>query len=221
MNTNFKITSIILCALTLITAPIYAQSNIKNAAKSALIPGWGELSLGNDTGYIFLAGEAALWASRFYFEKESDLKIRQSKQFAYNNANMSTYDVSPEIWALMERYNSSGFEIGGYNEYILTEAYRRHPNNPAERTKYIDENKLPDDIHWDWGDRDTRGQYQIFIKHSLNNSDYAKVIGGTIMANHIISFLNAIRVGNKTKNIQIYTNFDHELTPYLNCLIKF
>ena len=98
MNLNFKI---LLIVLLLSPALLCATPPIVDGLKSAVLPGLGEVSNGKNSGYIFMTLEATLWASMFYFNNEANLKIRQSEQFAINNANLLNYKINDNIWTLM------------------------------------------------------------------------------------------------------------------------
>jgi len=123
----------------------------------------------------------------------------------------------------MSRYNSSGFDVGGYNESVVIAAIERYRDNPAEMTRYINENKLPDDIYWDWETRDNRRQYQHMRRDSGHFDDYAKAVGGIIIVNHIISFLNTIRIANSQNpaNVQFYADVDRDMTRWMNFRVGF
>ncbi len=220
MNTNFK-KHILLFLLLLYIISLSAQPKFITALKSAVIPGWGELSKGNNSGYIFLASEVALWSGKIYLNKESDLKIKQAHQFAINQGNVLNPNYPNEIRLLMEKYDRSGFEAGGYNESVVRQAIEKFPYNPELQTEYIKNNQLPAEYYWDWQSRDTRKTYQIMRKDSAHFDDYAKAVTGVIIVNHIASFFNALRVANKESKINISSSFDKNLNPYIFCNIKF
>jgi hypothetical protein len=202
---------------------MYARP-IATALKSAILPGWGELSLGNNIGYVFLSTEVALWSSMFYFEAQSDLKIKQSKQFALNRGNILSHDYDDEIWFFMERFDRSGFEVGGYNASVVATAMERFPGQPDLQSLYIQENILDNSIFWDWETRENRAKYRIMRKESANFLDYSKAVSGTIILNHVISFFHTMRLAQKSEksqNIHIYTMFDKNMTPYLYGRIEF
>ena len=104
---------------------------------------------------------------------------------------------------------------------MVNDALEKYPNDRKAQTEYINQNKLSDDIYWDWENSDTRKEYQIFRKHSLLNKDYALVVSGVIIANHIFSFFNSIRISNQQNRTDFYGSFDSELNPYINVRIKF
>ncbi|MBN1948921.1 MAG: hypothetical protein JW784_04185, partial [Candidatus Cloacimonetes bacterium] len=62
MNINFKVLSIIL--LLSLFSPVVASSSPTPPSlllRSALVPGWGELAQGDQSGYALLAMEILLW----------------------------------------------------------------------------------------------------------------------------------------------------------------
>ncbi|MDD4155722.1 MAG: hypothetical protein PHY08_04035 [Candidatus Cloacimonetes bacterium] len=220
MNINFK-KLFILSFLIYLSFNIYAQPKIITALKSAVIPGWGELSKNNTSGYVFLASEIALWSGKIYLQNESDLKIKQANQFAINQANLVNYNCPEKIKLLMEKYDRSGFESGGYNESIVRQAIEQFPYNPEAQTEYINNNKLPSEYYWDWQSRDTRKTYQIMRKDSAHYKDYAKAVTGVIIVNHIASFFNTLRITNKESRVNISSSFDKDLNPFIFCNVKF
>ena len=225
VNTRHLLIKMVLLAMFLfgMAANATAQPPIVNALKSAVVPGWGELSLGHKSGYIFLATEATLWSTRFYFMGESDLRLRQAEQFAFNHANLTSYTLNDDIRFLMERFNSSGYGPGGYNDSVIRTAMETYPHDPQKQTEYINQHLLDESISWDWVTGENRRQYRIMRKNSAHFDDYAKVMGGTIILNHVISFLNTLRVSNSkaNSNVNFYSAFDRDMTPFLGCVVLF
>jgi hypothetical protein len=210
-----------LCFIFLACSLLHATPPIAHGIKSAIIPGWGELSQGDSSGYYFLVAEIALWTSKIYFDTESDLKLRQSREFAVNRANLTKTNLDLDTWRIIERYDRSGFELGGYNAMIVSQAMERYPDSPAMQTQYILENKLDDDISWDWIDRENRRQFRILRRDSMIYTDYALAIGGVIIVNHAISFLNTIRIANRDKVAIVYTSLDKDWNPIVNFSVRF
>jgi len=196
-----------------------------NSIKSAIVPGWGELCLDNKLGYSFIASEVVFFTTMFYFKEEAKLRMKQSQQFAFNNANLVSPYFDKKIWYHLSRYDRSGFEIGGYNESVLKEAFLKYPyeHQIHERTNYILNNILDENISWEWGKRDNRSVYSIMRTESSEFDDYALAIRGIIILNHIVSFIHTINATNNynTKKMQLFTAFDSDLNPLINISIKF
>jgi hypothetical protein len=96
-------------------------------------------------------------------------------------------------------------------------------HNPDEQTKFINDHKLEEGVYWDWGSRGTRSEFRRMIRDSGHYDDYAKLVGGVIIVNHLISFFNALRIANtqSAPNVQIYTNVERDMTRWLNLQVSF
>jgi hypothetical protein len=220
MNTNSKVI-LLLIALLLLSVSLNSKEIAPRTAflKSALIPGWGELSQGNNSGYFMLAAEFLLWSSIFYFNEEEDLLLKESFNYAVKYAHIDpNADFDDEYLYHLTRYNSSGFNTGGYNSYIIAQA--ESIEDPEERLEFIENNIYPEDLFWEWDNEEHRRQYGIKRKDSTHFTDYAKAVTGAIIANHIISAINSIRISKKNK-IDLKVSFNSELDPQLLINYKF
>jgi len=190
---------------------------ISVAWKSAILPGYGELTVGNKTGYFFLAAEIALWGTYLYEKDKATLLLRQSQQHAFQNGNVKNGSYNNNIWKLMSKYTSSGFESGGYNASIVQIAYELYPSQPELQTAYIKANILDDSIYWKWNSDQDRGRFKDLRSKSMKSDEYALVLSGIIILNHGISFINALRVANQNnqQDLQIYSRFDEEFNPFI------
>jgi hypothetical protein len=99
-------------------------------------------------------------------------------------------------------------------------AMELYPYNAEIRDEYIRANMLDDGvIYWNWETRENRRVYQHMIRDSGHFDDYAKAVGGVIIVNHVVSFLNALRVANKAnrREIDFFTAVDKDRTRWV-CL---
>jgi len=215
MNTNFK--TILLITLLLFSVIFLNSEEVnprKAFLKSALIPGWGELSMGNHSGYFLLASEIMLWTSMFYFNEEEDLLFKESFNYAVKYAHIDPNSDFDEIYLYhLTKYNSSGFDAGGYNAYIIEQA--ESIEDPLERQEYIQNNIYNDDLYWEWDSKDRRRKYGIKRKDALHYKDYAKAVSGVITANHILSAINSLRIGSKKRKVNIDVSVNDKLDPML------
>ncbi len=224
MNTVFNRKFIlILLLLTIASLMIAKEINTKTyMLRSALIPGWGELAADNKTGLIFLASEVILLSSCFYFLEEADLKEKSSFNYAVKYAHIDpNIDITDEYYYHMSRYSSSGFNTGGYNAYIVEIAKARYPDDPEAQTQYIEENSYSDDEYWGWDDEDKQNNYSILRKRITQYGDYAKALTGAVIANHIISALNAFRISSHLKNLNAQVQFDSNMNPVFTLQYNF
>ncbi|MDP8202838.1 MAG: hypothetical protein P9M11_11965 [Candidatus Tenebribacter burtonii] len=224
MNTVFNRKILLILILLSITSFTVAKEvNIKtHMLRSALIPGWGEFAAGNKSGFIFLASEIMLLSSRFYFLEEADLKAKASYNYAVKYAHINpNINLSDEYYHYMSRYMNSGFNAGGYNAYIVEIAKARFPDDQEAQTQYIEENKYSDDEYWGWDDSTKQKKYSILRKRITQYGDYAKAITGAVIANHIISALNAFKVSSRLKNLNAHIQLDSNLNPIFTLQYRF
>ena len=224
MNTVSKCKFIFILLLLFITIILSAGevSIRKHMFRSALVPGWGELSAGNRSGYIFLASEILLLSSRFYFVEEADLKAKASYNFAVKYAHIDPeIDLSDDHYYHMTRYLSSGFETGGYNANIVEIAKAIYPDDLQAQTQYIEENAYSEDEYWGWDDKFKQKDYSILRKRITQYGDYVKAITGAVIANHIFSALNAFRASSRLKNLNAQVIFDNNMNPVFTLQYKF
>jgi hypothetical protein len=214
MNTNSKFLLFIL-----ITVFFFVSLNAKEISprtaflRSALIPGWGEISQGNNSGYFLLATEVLLWSSIFYFNEEEDLLLKESYNYAIRYAHIDPQsDFDNDFLYHLSRYNSSGYEAGGYNAYIIEQA--ETIEDPLEKQEFIENNIYSDALFWEWDSKENRRQYGIKRKDSSHFNDYAKAVTGVIIANHIVSAINSIRINRKNR-LDVKVSFNGKFDPVL------
>lgn len=187
--------------------------------KSAIIPGWGELSQNHKSGYLFLSNEIALFLSYYYFDNQSDLKMKESVMYAYKKAHLSPENNTEEYRLLLSKYMSSGYFSGGYNENIVKTAKSLYPDNPVSQNEYIMENVLPEDVYWNWDSKQDQKKYLLMRKDSNLLKDWTKAASGAILVNHIISAFNAARVTKRPVQFGVDINSDNK--PLLSAQYRF
>jgi hypothetical protein len=215
LKSLFKVSFLffLLFSLSILTA----EQNVRlSFLKSALLPGWGELSNDNATGYVFLATEAMLWFSKYYYHNESKLYNRASKLHAIRYAHISEVEVYDEIYYdHLKRYMSHGFDSGGYNANLVLEAKYNYPDNLEAQQDYIQQNMYNDAHAWHWDSKDKQLEYRFLRKHITQNEDYSKAVTGFIILNHLVSAVNSARISSKLKHLEMNISLNREFTPFL------
>lgn len=223
MATSFK--RIILICLTLtLTLPLLADSYSFSPLKSAMLPGWGQISNGHKAGYIHLGLEVAFISSLIYFTNEADLKNKQSINYAIKFAHIPTTNQADSYYKTIGRYNSSYYEAGGYNQDVLNDAIASFPGDPIAQQEYINENAIPDNQNWRWDSKDNRYKYNNLRQDYFLNQDYTTIATGVLVANHIFSFIDMlIRYKNRdiADRYSLYSSINKEMTPMLNLQLNF
>jgi len=184
----------------------------KSLFKSLILPGWGELSAGNKSGYGFIATEVALWSIKFYFANEQDLVRTQSEEHAERYAHLNKGDYSDDFYRNMTRFKSSGFEAGGYNENIMMQA--QNISDEEVRRKFLEKNLYGEEQYWNWDDNTRQGQFRKLRNNITDYSELTKAMTGTLIANHILSAINAARISYRAKKLDVKMSFNTKMKPY-------
>jgi hypothetical protein len=185
-----------------------ASPRSKAFFRSAIIPGWGELSQGNPSGWVFVASEVGLWSGRFYCLEESDLNERNSQQYAQHFAHIEQGKYDDDYYYALSKYASSGYEAGGYNESVMRRATAQGLTGDNLQD-YLDLYSYSDDMAWKWDAPANRARYTEMRREITHYEDYAKAMAGFIVLNHLLSGLNAIRVTNVDDHLSFHTGWHH------------
>jgi hypothetical protein len=188
--------------------------------KSILIPGWGQLSQGKSYGYVMLTSETLFWSTYFYSQTEQTLKDRASYEYALKFAHVNPGDYSSQYYRDLSKYNSSGFDAGGYNAMVRQTAIELFQYDPVAQQAYIDDNKYPDEMSWNWDSYTLRKKYSTQRKEILDLKDQAQVFTGLLIANHIISGIDMLRQRKHWNNVHPSIQY-YKDTPILHLNIEF
>ncbi len=211
MKSNFRI--LVLLLGVVFCSTLSAESGkLILLAKSAIIPGWGELSSNKKSGYLFLANESALWYLKIYYNDQTNLKKEKCLNFAYANADLRQGNYSEEFLGKVGKYSSSGFGGLGYNESIVREAKIKFPDGGPQYFDYIEQNSIGESQSWEWNSLENKSKYSKMWKRYGYIKDYSKLVTGVIIVNHIASVINCAIDSKKTKKVKF--GFDlKETTP--------
>ncbi len=193
------LTILLICVITL-----SAQSRKSLLLRSLLIPGWGQVHSGNSYGYMMMATEVGIISSLFYFDNEHDLKRKEAYEYAMKYASVYPGSYSDEYFSHLSRYNSSGFEAGGYNSIILEQAMAIYPDRPDMQQQYLNANIYTDEMAWNW-DSDSKRRDYGNIRGDMNSyKDYARIMSGVLILNHLISVVDILRMDSETKRSNVH-----------------
>ncbi len=182
--------------------------------KSLVVPGYGELSQGKSIGYAFIASEILLWGSMYYFQEESDLSERHAYEYALEYAHIKPGDYGNDYLHDLSKYDSSGYEAGGYNENVRRTAINLYPGDTDAQQDYIQDHAYSDELAWSWDDRDSRNTYTKHYKDIQHNKDYAQAMVGAIVLNHVVSGLNSLFTARNTnRRIEMGVELKEDMTP--------
>lgn len=181
-----------------------AESTGLQLVQSLVLPGLSQIRHGRNYGYGMLTAEAALISSMLYLNQEAQLKTREYYEYALKYAHIEPGDHPESYLRDISKYNSSGYEAGGYNAWVYQEALRLFPHDPDQRQIYIDENIYPDNLAWNWDSVENRGQYVQIRTEAQNMRDYRMMAVGVMIVNHLISGIDVLRYNAKNKQAHVW-----------------
>jgi len=151
---------------------------------SLVLPGMGEYYAGSKTmGTVFLCTEIALWAGYFAFQQYGDWKEEDYRQYAIAHAGIHVKGKNHQYFVNVEHFDN----IRAYNEAKLRQ---RDPN------ALYPEN---DEFSWQWDKTSHRLKYEKMRVSSDRAYSRAVLMLGVIVANHVISGIDAIRAVRKAE----------------------
>ncbi|HPB18324.1 MAG TPA: hypothetical protein PLL35_00580 [Candidatus Cloacimonas sp.] len=205
--------SIILVAIFLFPM-LWSQSRAVTTLKSLAVPGWSQISSGKDYGYAMLTAEVLVIGSIYYCNSESKVLKQESYEYAVKFAHLNPNGYSDDFYKQLARYESSGFDAGGYNNWVRQTAIELYPDNPELQQQYIEENAYGADKYWYWDSSNHRSEYNKIRNRSMDYDNYALVAGGVLILNHLVSTIDALRITAPNKKAGVAFNFLNK-TPIL------
>ncbi|OQB07640.1 MAG: hypothetical protein BWY18_00261 [Candidatus Cloacimonetes bacterium ADurb.Bin211] len=204
MPNKSKLTISIIILILLLTVSLAAESRGLKVLKSMVVPGLTQIQDGRNYGYAMLSAEAGIISTLFYFNAEEDLRAQKYYEYAIKFAHIEPGKYDDQYFRNLSRYNSSGFEAGGYNAKIREEAIQLYPNDPIQQQIYIDEHCYPDEYSWNWDSLEHRRNYSKLRIQTRDLQNYGKLTMGVLIVNHIISGIDALRYTSQKPNPQVY-----------------
>ena len=194
MNKYFII--IIIC-LSCITAR--ENENIKTKLQSLILPGWGELSLGeSNRANEYFIREAAFWLIFFGSKKTAAWYESDYTAFAQLHANVDLTGKNYLFVVNLGHYNS----LDDYND-------------TKQRQRLVDDKyEKGNNFNWQWDTSMNRIKFDNMRINSAISDKYAKFSVGGLILHRIISFFNVIYLERINSRISI----EPQLSPDLNSM---
>ena len=164
------ILTILLSVVVLTAEPV---SRGKAVLKSAILPGWGEHSLGTSgAGRIFFVSEAALWISYAGMAVYKDIQNNDMISFAKAHSGATSFYGSSQYWV----------DIGSFLSWS---------DHREEMLQYRTPDKIyPEENAWNWDSVENANTFRnIRIAKDKSEHRMTFILGGLVM-NRMISMLN-------------------------------
>lgn len=184
-----KRTILFMLLLLLVLSSVSAKSTFKALAFSAVLPGTGELYMGDHTkGGIFLCTEAAIIFTYVRLQQERQWAIDSYKEFALSKAGIATnnedwYYQRIQNWESSSRYNQSIYR-DARNYYLI------YQNDPEGYQAYLDDHLVPDDMTWDWDTDANWKKYRAMRRDKQNYEIYQNFAIAALILNRLVSVVD-------------------------------
>jgi hypothetical protein len=165
------------------------QEGYKSSGRAALyslvLPGAGQYYIGgaNFKAKLFFGMEAGFWLTYLGFRKYGSYKEESAKGWAVLHADANPDNNDDDYWVKMTYYDNRDRNENdglGYNQ--MARVYDRNDANTFPETPLY---------YWNWDTRDSRQRYRNLRNQSKTAFERADVAVGVIIANHVVSAIEA------------------------------
>lgn len=190
--------------LILSIVPLAAFPKLSYSAASAILPGTGELALGETTrGAIMLSTDILVWTSFFALEKEKDNLTDTYKQYAVVYAGAKS-GMPESYYQNLQNYLSSD-DFNRYEELFARNYYLIYSYNPEGYEEYILANTYSDEEGWSWQNQTYQDHYKKLRRRTQKAKIYQNLSIGALCLNRIISVIDVSLINKKTNGpLSIY-----------------
>lgn len=179
------------------------KSWLKAVGASALLPGMGELYLG-EKEYVrpFVWTDAALWVTTIgsYFIGERFLS--SAHNYAVRHAGLTSDSKSTSLLNKVGDYRSRSGVFGQNSSPDMDEDY----NQAMIRAGKDVNSQFPADVQWDWGSSDNpeTSEHIEEFKSRLRHFRVSRIVFqasmGALVLNRVVSMLNSVRIYRATSS---------------------
>lgn len=182
--------------------------------KSALLPGWGQHSLGHRTrGYVFMGVEAVTWLGAGLSWLESSWNHDDYVSLAMVEAGIDADGRSTQFLDDLADFSSSD----EYNDYIRSLARYYYPDDPEAQREYFEDRARYGSDGWDWSSEEARERFYERLKDSRNWGRRAIYIAGFALVNRAVSAIDAALLEDLSSP-GLYTEMDFPRTGDLSAV---
>ncbi len=176
---------------------------------SAVVPGAGQLALGQRRGWLYIALESIGWFGYASYRSSGGTLRDEYRDYAWDVARIgaaSRRDGDFDYYETMTKWDRSGdFDTDAgsmgvqpeedpstFNGSIWALATALYSASDPRALEYYRERAYADDLSWDWGgDAGRRAELGVRISESDDAFRKARSVLGGVIANHVISAVDA------------------------------
>jgi hypothetical protein len=169
-------------------------SVVKAGLLSLLLPGLGELYLGDRTrAGVFFLGEAALWTTFTVFLVQEHLRRDTYEEYAEVFAGV-TGRRDDDYYKIVGQYLSNE-GVGGYNESVRRDARALFFPDVDAMNAYYERNRITGTDGWTWESRERFLQYRDLREGANQAERRALYTAAAGILTRLVSVIDAVRLG--------------------------
>jgi hypothetical protein len=203
--------------MLLLSGSLFAQSRLAYMGMSALLPGSGEIALGNtNRGVVLLASE--ILATYAFFKTQQDMSLQKDnyKRYAFRYAGVPM-DMPQNHYQAVQSYISSQ-DYNLYLEMIARNYYLITYYNPEGYEEFMAAESFSGDEEWAWQSEMHWQKYtDLRTKHQKTKINHNLALG-VMLLNRAISVVDTALLSRKVNLYAQPSGFDGMM---LNCEMRF
>lgn len=182
--------------------PARASSGAKPFLYSILLPGMGQLSMGEKGHAIpFFIAEGLIWTNYVYWQVAGNKREDDYIEQAQLNAGVGVSDANDDYWKTVGQYSrSSGEGPNSYEEDLRRDAREIYPSDPAAQDAYVAERLPTGNEAWEWSTEDLRAQYQDTRDTANDAFHKAKYSFAAALVNRVVSVIDVQLLRKKQRD---------------------
>ncbi len=188
---------ILLLFLTvLITLSAQEVSTLKAMALSAVLPGGGDLYMGNyEKGAAFISAEILIWFAYYKLDQERDWAIESYQDYASAYAGVPKGKDDSYYQRIQNFYSSDD-----YNDNLIRDArnyYLIYNNDPDAYQEYLDSYLIVEEEAWRWESSSHWSEYKRRRSRKQDFELYSNFAMGAAILNRIVSVISTATSARK------------------------
>ncbi len=200
---------VLLALLCLLTAQ-EKVSTLKAMALSAILPGGGDIFMGNyQKGAAFISAEVLIWFAYFRLEQERDWAVDSYQDYASAYAEVPRGQDDSYYQRIQNYYSSDD-----YNEEVIRDArnyYLIYSNDQDAYQEYLDRYLIVEEEAWKWESQSNWREYKRRRTRKQDMEIYANFALGAALLNRVVSIIATAGSARK---------YNHELQMLKNVSIE-
>ena len=189
---------ILLITALVMMLPLYGKNRSLAITMSLVLPGSGNLYMGDKQSAVYHLGAEALIISGVFLTNEYHKSYIDNALKYANIYSGAAYRTDNDYLSGLEWYMTND----DYNEHVREDARAMYPDNLEQQKTYIAEHSVPDSLGWSWRNNDDMNRFATLMENSRKIKIATWAIASGLIINRIISAFITMPA-NKSVSIQV------------------